>query len=32
VIVPKLGHLLQEEQPEKGLTAVMQFLDGRLLK
>jgi pimeloyl-ACP methyl ester carboxylesterase len=32
VIVPKLGHLLQEEQPEKGLTAVMQFLDGHLLK
>jgi pimeloyl-ACP methyl ester carboxylesterase len=27
VIVPKLGHLLQEEQPEKGLAAVMQFLD-----
>ena len=27
VIVPKLGHLLQEEQPEKGLTSVMQFLD-----
>jgi pimeloyl-ACP methyl ester carboxylesterase len=32
VIVPKLGHLLQEEEPEKGLTAVMQFLDGHLLK
>jgi pimeloyl-ACP methyl ester carboxylesterase len=32
VIVPKLGHLLQEEQPEKGLTAVMKFLDGHLLK
>ena len=32
VIVPKLGHLLQEEQPDKGLTAVMQFLDGHLLK
>jgi pimeloyl-ACP methyl ester carboxylesterase len=31
VLVPKLGHLLQEEQPEKGLTAVMQFLDGHLL-
>ena len=31
VIVPKLGHLLQEEQPEKGLAAVMQFLDGHLL-
>jgi hypothetical protein len=23
--------LLQEEQPEKGLEAVMQFLDGHLL-
>ena len=32
VIVPKLGHLLQEEQPDKGLTAVMQFLDSHLLK
>ena len=32
VIVPKLGHLLQEEQPEKGLTAVMQFLDSHLTK
>ena len=31
VLVPKLGHLLQEEQPEKGLTAVMQFLDSHLL-
>jgi pimeloyl-ACP methyl ester carboxylesterase len=31
VLVPKLGHLLQEEQPEKGLAAVMQFLDGQLL-
>jgi pimeloyl-ACP methyl ester carboxylesterase len=31
VLVPKLGHLLQEEQPEKGLAAVMQFLDGHLL-
>jgi len=32
VIVPKLGHLLQEEQPEKGLAAVMQFLDLQLRK
>ena len=32
VLVPKLGHLLQEEQPEKGLAAVMQFLDGQLIK
>jgi pimeloyl-ACP methyl ester carboxylesterase len=32
VIVPKLGHLLQEEQPDKGLTAVMQFLDSHLMK
>jgi len=32
VLIPKLGHLLQEEQPEKGLTAVMQFLDGQLIK
>jgi pimeloyl-ACP methyl ester carboxylesterase len=31
VLVPKLGHLLQEEQPEKGLAAVMQFLDSQLL-
>ena len=31
VLVPKLGHLLQEEQPEKGLTAVMQFLDAQNL-
>lgn len=31
VLVPKLGHLLQEEQPEKGLTAVIQFLDSHLL-
>jgi pimeloyl-ACP methyl ester carboxylesterase len=31
VLVPKLGHLLQEEQPEKGLAAVMQFLDDQLL-
>jgi pimeloyl-ACP methyl ester carboxylesterase len=31
VLVPKLGHLLQEEQPEKGLAAVMQFLDSHLL-
>ena len=32
VLVPELGHLLQEEQPEKGLTAVMQFLESHLLK
>jgi pimeloyl-ACP methyl ester carboxylesterase len=32
VLVPQLGHLLQEEQPDKGLTAVMQFLDLHLLK
>ena len=31
VLVPKLGHLLQEEQPEKGLTAVTQFLDAQNL-
>ena len=31
VLIPKLGHLLQEEQPEKGLTAVIQFLDSHLL-
>jgi pimeloyl-ACP methyl ester carboxylesterase len=31
VLIPKLGHLLQEEQPEKGLAAVMQFLDDQLL-
>jgi pimeloyl-ACP methyl ester carboxylesterase len=31
VLVPKLGHLLQEEQPEKGLAAVIQFLDSHLL-
>lgn len=31
VIVPKLGHLLQEEQPEKGLTALLQFLDAQQL-
>ena len=32
VLIPKLGHLLQEEQPEKGLAVVMQFLDGQLIK
>jgi pimeloyl-ACP methyl ester carboxylesterase len=32
VLVPKLGHLLQEEQPEKGLAAVTQFLDLQLRK
>ena len=32
VLVPKLGHLLQEEQPDKGLTVVMQFLDSHLMK
>ena len=31
VLMPKLGHLLQEEQPEKGLAAVIQFLDSHLL-
>jgi pimeloyl-ACP methyl ester carboxylesterase len=31
ILVPKLGHLLQEEQPEKGLTAVIQFLDAQNL-
>jgi pimeloyl-ACP methyl ester carboxylesterase len=31
VLVPQLGHLLQEEQPEKGLKSVMQFLDSQLL-
>jgi pimeloyl-ACP methyl ester carboxylesterase len=30
ILVPKLGHLLQEEQPEIGLTAVMQFLEAQL--
>ena len=32
VLVPKLGHLLQEEQPEKGLAVVMEFLDQHLIK
>ena len=32
VLVPILGHLLQEEQPEKGLAAVTQFLDLQLRK
>jgi len=32
MLVPKLGHLLQEEQPDQGLTVVMQFLDSHLLK
>jgi pimeloyl-ACP methyl ester carboxylesterase len=27
VVVPKLGHLLQEEQPDKGLAEVKQFLE-----
>lgn len=27
VIIPNLGHLLQEEQPPKGLLPVIQFLD-----
>jgi hypothetical protein len=27
--VPKLGHLLQEEQPDTGLAAVMQFLEAQ---
>jgi pimeloyl-ACP methyl ester carboxylesterase len=31
VFVPNLGHLLQEEQPEKGLMAVMKFLDDQHL-
>jgi pimeloyl-ACP methyl ester carboxylesterase len=26
VVLPQLGHLLQEEQPEKGLAVVIQFL------
>jgi pimeloyl-ACP methyl ester carboxylesterase len=29
VVVPKLGHLLQEEQPDTGLAAVMQFLEAQ---
>ena len=32
VLLPQLGHLLQEEQPEKGLTVVMEFLDQHLSK
>jgi pimeloyl-ACP methyl ester carboxylesterase len=32
ILLPKLGHLLQEEQPEKGLKAVMKFLDAKLLE
>jgi len=32
VLVPQLGHLLQEEQPEKGLAVVMEFLDQHLIK
>jgi pimeloyl-ACP methyl ester carboxylesterase len=31
IVIPKLGHLLQEEQAEKGLAAVKQFLDAQLL-
>jgi pimeloyl-ACP methyl ester carboxylesterase len=31
VFVPNLGHLLQEEQPEKGLMSVMKFLDDQHL-
>ena len=27
IVVPKLGHLLQEEQPDKGLAEVKQFLE-----
>jgi pimeloyl-ACP methyl ester carboxylesterase len=30
VLLPNLGHLLQEEQPEKGLEVVVQFLDDQL--
>jgi pimeloyl-ACP methyl ester carboxylesterase len=26
VMLPKLGHVLQEEQPERGLAVVIQFL------
>ena len=29
IVVPKLGHLLQEEQPDTGLAAVMQFLEAQ---
>jgi pimeloyl-ACP methyl ester carboxylesterase len=32
VLVPQPGHLLQEEQPEKGLAVVMEFLDQHLIK
>jgi pimeloyl-ACP methyl ester carboxylesterase len=31
LLLPQLGHLLQEEQPEKGLAAVMQFLNAQQL-
>ena len=31
IVVPDLGHLLQEEQAEKGLAVVKQFLDAQLL-
>jgi pimeloyl-ACP methyl ester carboxylesterase len=31
IVIPNLGHLLQEEQAEKGLAAVKQFLDAQLL-
>jgi pimeloyl-ACP methyl ester carboxylesterase len=31
IVVPNLGHLLQEEQAEKGLAVVKQFLDAQLL-
>jgi pimeloyl-ACP methyl ester carboxylesterase len=27
VVLPKLGHVLQEEQPEQGLSVVVQFLN-----
>jgi pimeloyl-ACP methyl ester carboxylesterase len=30
VFLPQLGHLLQEEQPEKGLAVVVKFLDDQL--
>jgi pimeloyl-ACP methyl ester carboxylesterase len=31
IVIPNLGHLLQEEQAENGLAAVKQFLDAQLL-
>jgi pimeloyl-ACP methyl ester carboxylesterase len=30
VLLPKLGHLVQEEQPDIGLKAVIEFLNSTL--